>query len=160
MTAAPPPDIARRTVLERLRTDLIGPDRIDESLASRPSDVWLTGILWPSNTEVAPEEDERLAVAGSEEGGSDGDDAARPSGVSMRRPSAAGLSFALRCDNGGVPCINIRVAFGLYAPEREAEGALQWRRRQIETEFVDVPLPEGNGWLEIDAPGIEGVRIN
>ena len=160
MTATSPPDIARQTVLERLRTDLIGPDRIEETLDSRPSDVWLTGILWPANTEVAPEEDERLAVAGSDEGGSDDDDAARPAGVSMRRPSAAGLSFAVLQDDGGVPGVNIRVAFGLYASNREAEGTLQWSRRQIEIGFVDVSLPEGSGWLDVETPGIEGVRIN
>lgn len=160
MTSSPAPDLARRTVLERLRTDLIGPDRADEMLASRPSDVWLTGILWPGNTEVAPEEDERLGIGNDDESGSDSGDAARPAGTGMRRPSTAGLSFALRHEEDGVPCVDIDVFFGLYEPVHGEDGPPGWQRRQVDAGFTAVPLPHGHGWLDIDAAGFEGVRIN
>lgn len=159
MTIPPVPDAARQTVLERLRTDLMGPDSPEELLSSRPSDVWLTGILWPSNTEIAPEEDERLAVADGE-AGSDSDDSARPAGVSMRRPSAAGLSFAVRSDSAADPAVDIRVVFGLYAPEREEGGPARWRRRAVEKRLDAVSLAHGTGWLDLDEPGTAGVRIN
>lgn len=159
MTTCTVPDGARQTVLERLRTDLIGPDAPDELLASRPSDVWLTGILWPSNTEIAPEEDERLAVADGE-AGSDSDDSARASGVSMRRPSAAGLSFAVHSEADAAPAIDILVSFGMYEPVREEGEPLRWRRRQVEKQLCAVALAHGTGWLDIDEPGISGIRIN
>src|SRR4051812_253484 len=91
-----PETSARERMLSRLREDLVGPRASDEVLAARPSDVYLTGILWPRNTEVAPEEDERLAVApGEEDGSDDAEDQAKPQAVAMRRPSTAGVSFAV-----------------------------------------------------------------
>src|SRR4051794_6309920 len=108
-------EINRQTVVQRLNEDLIGPREAAESLRARPSDVWLTGILWPSNTELSPEEDERLAVAGDGEStGEDTDDQARPAAVAMRRPSTAGLSFAVRRMGTGDPEIDVRITFGIY----------------------------------------------
>jgi hypothetical protein len=37
----------RDTVACRLAEDLIGPRAEDKELTARPSDVYLTGILWP-----------------------------------------------------------------------------------------------------------------
>src|SRR5688500_5341746 len=92
---------ARERMISRLREDLVGPRSEDEVLVARPSDVYLTGILWPKNTTLAPEEDERLAVAPSgEEGGDDAEDQAQPQAVTMRRPSTAGVSFAARAQSG------------------------------------------------------------
>ena len=64
MTTSQASPLPRSLVAARLREDLMGPRAEDETLASRPSDVCLTGILWPQNEEIAPEEDERLAVDG------------------------------------------------------------------------------------------------
>ena len=41
---------ARRLILDRLKTDLIGPSYGDEEkIDDRPSDRYLTGILFPQN---------------------------------------------------------------------------------------------------------------
>ncbi len=112
----------RDLILERLALDLIGPGANEEALASRPSDVYLTGILWPQNTPVLPEEDEHLAVApDGEDPSDDGGDPAQPAAVPMRRPSTAGVSFAVRPGAAG-PVVNVAFRFGLYSP-RMVRGA-------------------------------------
>ncbi|MCB1469519.1 MAG: hypothetical protein KDK08_20795, partial [Rhizobiaceae bacterium] len=58
----------RDTVACRLAEDLIGPRGEDEELSARPSDVYLTGILWPQRTAMSGEDDERLGTAGASSG--------------------------------------------------------------------------------------------
>lgn len=152
--------LPRDFVLERLHADLVGPATPDETLTARPSDVYLTGILWPRNTAVLPEEDERLSVApDGEDPSDDGGEQAQPASVPMRRPSTAGLSFAVR---PGVTAPRVRVVFrfGLYGPaQTEESGSARWTRRQIagersivlEVGSFDEPLAEA-GW--------PGVRLN
>ena len=43
----------RQTLLERLKQDLVGPVSELEELPSRPSDVYLTGVLWPRQTQIS-----------------------------------------------------------------------------------------------------------
>lgn len=147
----------RNIVLGRLREDLIGPFRPDEKLTSRPSDVWLTGILWPQNTALAPEEDENLAVAPT---GSDSDDdggvQAQPAAAPMRRPSTAGLSFAV---TAGEPAVSVRIRFALYLPEEGAEGSLVWARKSVELVKV-LPLRTGGQDFELTESGVTGLRLN
>lgn len=38
---------ARDTLLERMKVDLIGPEAPDELISDRPTDRYLTGILFP-----------------------------------------------------------------------------------------------------------------
>ena len=78
----------------------------------------------------------------------------------MRRPSTAGLSFAIRHGDAGVPCVDLQVAFGLYSPERQEDGTQRWQRRQIDAAFTAVPLPDGHGWLDLEDSGIVGVCLN
>ena len=124
-----PDTVAREKMLSRLREDLIGPRSSDETLSARPSDVYLTGILWPKNIKLAPEEDERLAVApGEEEGGDDAEDQAKPQAVAMRRPSTAGLSFAV--SGKGVPRGSVHIRFGMYSDVDEG-GKKRWKRKDM-----------------------------
>ncbi len=150
---------AREAIVTRLEEDLIGPRSVDELLRSRPSDVYLSGILWPRNTAIAPEEDERLAVApGEGEEGEDAADAAQPSSVQMRRPSTAGLSFAARAGDGGVPQVEATVRFGMYVPE-ERDGAGWWRRIQVSPPTLTIAL-EGESRDIPLVGGPEGLRLN
>ena len=55
----------RDTVACRLAEDLVGPRAEDEELTARPSDVYLTGILWPQRTAMSGEDDDRLGTAGA-----------------------------------------------------------------------------------------------
>jgi len=103
----------RETLLKRLSEDLVGPLNCDEILSAKPSDVYLTGILFPQNTGLEPEDDEKL---GSEGGGGDADsdtssDQAPP--VQTARPSTAGISFAAASDSG-IPLVAIEVSAAIY----------------------------------------------
>jgi hypothetical protein len=55
----------RDIVAIRLAEDLVGPRTEGEKLTTRPSDVYLTGILWPQYTAMFGEDDERLGSAGA-----------------------------------------------------------------------------------------------
>ncbi len=55
---------ARDILLERLRQDLIGPDAVDEVIDDRPSDRYLTGILWPPSTRMTSEDMDHLGTGG------------------------------------------------------------------------------------------------
>src|SRR4026208_2090606 len=62
----------RDRILKRLETDLVGPLAEDECLSdAKPSDVYLTGILWPRRARRDGEEDDRLDSAGTGAGTED-----------------------------------------------------------------------------------------
>lgn len=87
----------RNRILERLEVDLVGPFEEEEVIESRPSDLYLTGILWPRQTQISPEEDEKLEAEQST-GNTEEALSAEEEEVSKRglfRPSSAGLSFAV-----------------------------------------------------------------
>ncbi|MBL4557696.1 MAG: hypothetical protein JKP98_13095 [Rhodobacteraceae bacterium] len=54
---------ARDTLLERMKVDLIGPEAPDELISDRPTDRYLTGILFPPRTTIAPEDDDEASDA-------------------------------------------------------------------------------------------------
>lgn len=150
---------ARELAVSRLAEDLIGPREPTELLRSRPSDVYLTGILWPRNTAIAPEEDERLAVApGEGEEGEEASDSSQPASVQMRRPSTAGLSFAASTTGNGTPVVSVRVRFGVYQPE-DKDGTTFWRRQQAAPEPLQIRLESGNQDFALHV-GPAGMRVN
>jgi hypothetical protein len=115
----------RDVVHERLMADLVGPaGPMDEVITERPSDRYLSGILFPLRSELPPEEDERLEGGGDGED-NDGEDLALPPSV---RPSTAGLSFAVV---GDAPSIDIEISCAEYrfieggAAPRAASGAVE-----------------------------------
>jgi Helicase conserved C-terminal domain len=121
----------RDALIERLRRDLIGPEAQDEVVRARPSDVYLTGILYPRKTAFSPEENEKLSVeGGTEQGGSEAEQS--PIDRSTR-PSAAGISFAVRCPEAS-PSVTFRIYCGtysaLYSEERLQPEANSERSRQ------------------------------
>src|SRR4051812_40116973 len=62
----------RDLIVKRLETDLVGPLTDDECLAdAKPSDVYLTGILWPRRARLDAEQDDRLDSAGAGAGAED-----------------------------------------------------------------------------------------
>jgi len=162
MSASSDTQLPRAFVVARLREDLIGPRADEEVLSSRPSDVWLTGILWPPNEELAPEEDERLAVAGdTDTAGDDTDDQARPLAVPMRRPSTAGLSFAAHSP-GQNAVVDVVVTLGLYSPVlQEGKGTKPlWKRKQIRIIRKDIALGGSPYTLQLNDPDAPGLRLH
>ena len=61
----------REHVLGRLRLDLLGPITEDEIIEDRPSDRYLTGVLFPPGTPFGAEQDDD-AEASLGEGGDGG----------------------------------------------------------------------------------------
>lgn len=125
--------VFRRTMLDRLKEDLVGPLAPNEFLRDpkpdsglprdgKPSERYLTGILFPQDTPLPPEEQESLS-SGADDGPDDGDGDGLDGGVSLERsnrPSTAGVSFAV---SGGSINLQIRVRGGTYQPAwRDAEG--------------------------------------
>lgn len=150
---------ARDKLIGRLETDLIGPFATDESINARPSDVYLTGILWPQNTAIPPDQDERLALAGGEGSSSDEtDEASQPSAAQMRRPSTAGISFACATSDDYRPRVIVEVACGRYQPHPEQAG--RWVRIAINQPPIEITLPPDRADIPLTAIGIEGIRLN
>src|SRR5690606_32399692 len=96
--------------------DLIGPSGPSEILTDRPSDRYLTGILFPQRTAVGSDQDEGLGMEG-------GDNQANGDpGVALAntmRPASVGISFAVR-SVGADPSILIRISCGQYAVTESA----------------------------------------
>lgn len=150
--------ISRDVLTARLAEDLIGPFDPKETIDSRPSDVYLTGILWPQNTAVPPDQDERLATAGGDgDAGEEADDASQPPAAQMRRPSTAGISFA--CSSTTThPSVVVEVRCGRYEPHEEDKD--RWVRVPCAPPPIVLDLTPGTQDVALSAVGIEGVRLN
>lgn len=99
----------REQLLTRLMEDLIGPHEEEEVLTSKPADVYLSGILWPRDTRMTAEDDEKFGTAGfGDEEGSEAGEEEEISLVGLARPRSAGVSLAASSPNG-VPSIEVRV---------------------------------------------------
>src|SRR3954469_11287810 len=101
----------RDDLTSRLETDLLGPSDPSEILDSRPSDCYLTGILFPPRTKVADEENEQLG-GGVNEDDPEGEAGSGAGGVALdvtQRQASAGLSFAVQADSGS-PSVAIDVS--------------------------------------------------
>ena len=137
MTVIQDPSGIRSKMVDRLFEDLVGPRQENERLKSRPSDVYLTGVLWPIRSETPGEEDDKLEVggAGRSEEASDGAAEEIPA-KSVMRPSTAGVSFSLRSTNQYK--INIEVCFARYNKIIEDEGQEFWERIPIHLLIEDI----------------------
>src|SRR4051812_47325267 len=98
----------RNLLFERLSKDLVGPSDAQELITDRPSDRYLTGILYPQRTEVGSEQDEGLNAEGG--------DGVEPTPLeetsrlaSTMRPASAGVSFAARSGPAAAATVQVRV---------------------------------------------------
>lgn len=133
---------ARDTLLERMKVDLIGPEAPDERISDRPTDRYLTGILFPPRTTISPEDDDEASDADDADAVGTALDGVKA--ASAFRPSSAGLSFAVE-PIGRAPRLRVRVDGARYRPEGAAEEgsgsgrkrAQSWRRTP---QFAEVSL--------------------
>lgn len=144
----PPSVVELRTqLLDALRQDLIGPQTETERLDDPPTVAYLTGILYPANTGIASEEDEKLEVI-NDNGPEEEDDS---DGVLLSKtinPASFGLSFAVE---DGVDSLEVEVSYGLYTkcgPKR-TDG---WQRSQVKHNVV-FSLSQPGGKRELDNQG-------
>lgn len=151
----------REEIIGRLSQDLIGPYSADEVLNSRPSDVYLTGILWPQKTAIGAEEDERLGL--SADGGDDSDGGAEQEEVPMsglKRPCSAGVSFAISGD-AAKRTLDIVVRFATYklveSTVNEAGGKAtrnkKWQRQPFEYKISDLKLEKPSSFMDLEPYG-------
>jgi hypothetical protein len=159
----------RDILLRRIHEDLIGPFQEEEILTTgRPSDVYLTGILWPSSSRMSEEENDRLGLAGGT--GDDGDGSSEVgeeesvSTSNITRPCSAGISFAAST-NLEKPVLNIQISFGKYTPvvrddnsevdtSRTHEHPVpEWRRIPILITLTDYNTGEGYSRMSLQEYG-------
>lgn len=127
-------DTARTIVLDRLRQDLIGPlDGPDEKITDRPSDRYLTGMLFPPKTRVSQIEDDD-APSPEDTGTSDTTDEGVPFSTAMR-PASAGISFAVRTEGPLPAAIDVFIRAGVYVASggKDAEAKV-WHRTEVSFE--------------------------
>ena len=107
----------RGEIVARLEQDLIGPRAQDETLESRPTDTYLTGILWPASSKNSAEEDEDDSKAGANENVDV--DLSTPT-LGQAKPASIGLSFAI--DSSSANLVTATFRFASYKPEITSEG--------------------------------------
>ena len=151
------PSMARESVIDRLVADLIGPHKKDEILQGvrvRPSDVYLTGILWTFGDRMSGQDDDG---SGGDDEDDDGPSAASP--VGQQRPCSMGLSFCVQEIEGPSP-VDVLIRFATYEfesiPAQDGKPEeLKWTRRPYEIELKSFELPEsGQNSKSLSAPGL------
>jgi len=144
----------RSEIVRRLELDLIGPMADDEVLESRPSDVYLTGILWPLGERMGGEDDDGSA-------GEDEEDQSASSAtvVGQQRPCTMGFSFATDASTDK-HLVNISVRFATYRPlvekSKDGKNVVSWTRSQYEFLLDEVRLPvNGSYSSRLEKAGLE-----
>lgn len=161
----------RDNMVERLAVDLVGPSKIDEVIPDRPSDRYLTGILYPQQSQVDAADDEQLAQAAD----SDDEDTAAAESVSLAsslRPSSAGISFAVASTTSKAPRIVMHVSCGTYErfyEQTTSEGDAakvtgrradeRWKRTQRDATIGPISLDAAESSIDLADKGINGLKV-
>jgi hypothetical protein len=149
----------RQFILKRLTRDLVGPFKTDEILEARPSDVYLTGILFPQRTPLGADEDDDAGSEGS--GKDDGSSNEAVASSNVMRPSTAGLSFAITADADWA-AINIRIRCGTYqASDAGAGEPAKWSRTAHIVWLKDLVLEKGKSEaIDLTTKGLKGLVLH
>ena len=124
----------RQELLDRLRTELVGPEDEDEILPESPTTRYLTGILWPQNTAMS-EVEEQDNIENINQSGQDPEnpDQTAPLMGTML-PSSMGLSFLVKKNS---PKIQVEVEWGTYTKMEDKgedtepnRNSPRWQRKQ------------------------------
>jgi hypothetical protein len=143
--------LAREIILNRLKVDIHGPEKDNEELTSYPSDVYLTGILFPLFSQIAEEDrdQQKAESGGAQDGGDSSTDEVSLS--SVKRPSSAGLSFAV-INTKDNPSINIHLEAARYVATRvsaelnnieddeEPSVSYIWKREKLDIALHNVEI--------------------
>ena len=154
--------VDRDILVRRLQEDLVGPRSSDEVLMDRPSDVYLTGILWPQRTGMAGEDDDSLAIGGSSsaDDGQDSEAAAVPV-MSIQKPSVAGISFCFTSE--GTAHVRLFCRFARYRFVEDAEKQEKsWRRIGIDVDIETLELGDGSRFFDLGTvnPNAAGAQLH
>nr|CAD6612850.1 DNA helicase [Rhizobium sp. Khangiran2] len=155
-------DSVRRIVVNRLCEDLIGPVETEELIDDLPSDRYLTGILFPPRTAIDADQTDESETADDDAEGSSGPESTP--GTWAFRPSAAGLSFALRPGGDGIAGVNFEISAGRYVLiERQNSAAprKQWHRVPLHASFEEILEPtDKTRVLELGDHGVPGLELH
>jgi hypothetical protein len=138
-------DGVRASIIDRMKIDLVGPSEQAEVFNDRPSDRYLTGILFPPRTMVGQEQDEDADTAVSDDSSGTGGDAISVSNAT--RPSSAGLSFAIRPGEEELAAITIELSCARYVVDERDDDTGPNSAQETVTNSVD----EGPGKLSKDS---------
>lgn len=162
MSQEPDKSKDRLGITDRLAEDLIGPRSEAEIITDRPTDFYLTGILWPQRTSMSGEDDDTLGTA-SASNASDSDESSEAEAVpaiSNQKPSVAGLSFSVSEEE---PQVSIRVRFARYRliPPETDEEKKKWAREPVEVTLTR-ELTAGNSWIDLgkEKPSAAGTKLH
>lgn len=125
-------------ILSTLKSDLIGPRKEQEILHSYPSDVYLTGILFPQDTDQDQEDRDQLQAEGTVSGDAEYENDQEVSLASVKKPASAGLSFAVSSNQ--IPVINIKFNGAYYEKINEKNGEMEWKRIPLESDIENLSL--------------------
>ena len=115
----------RFELLQRLKLELVGPNRVREQLTGndRPSQRYLSGLLWPQGSRIDEGEDERAETQ------TDGEESGIPESIpplqQSMNPSSIGLSFVVRA---GVKAVRVTASWGEYKESITENGETVWKR--------------------------------
>lgn len=116
----------REKIVERFQNDLIGPRTVDEMLQSRPSDIYMTGILWPKRVQFSASEDEDGPSGDTE----DDDLSSAIYARDQQKPSSMGITFTVPIDSED--SILIELNFGVYEKVSPSQDGLEeWKRKVV-----------------------------
>ena len=155
----------REKMLTRLRKDLVGHVTADEILEGRPTERYLTGILFPQGEKLSQEEDDSLPDGGNDDGGSEAVGASETVSLGYTvRPATAAISFAV--EHEGTPELEIEVIGARYEPiwnegeKYQVAGNAKWQRKPQHCKVVAPQLDEHRVIVEsLDSRGIANVSL-
>lgn len=133
----------RQEMVDRLMSDLFGPDSVDEVLSERPLERYVTGVLWPSSTDTTSEAADDPESAATEAGEDAGDS---PVANALQNfPSSFGLTISV--DLGRSTAITVIPRAAKYvseSSERNETGnispSLDWRRGEMDSSPQEVDM--------------------
>lgn len=150
-------DAARQRMVERLTQDLMGPLSADEILQDSPSEIYMTGILFAQKSPHGVDETEGAVLASDEE-----DDAVSRVPPDTFRPSSAGLSFAVRPEDGENVLLNLNISASQYeacprAASDKGRPGFDWKRKPLAAQkSIELPGDEDGKY---DVPGIPDLTL-
>ncbi len=170
MTTAKPVQV-RRSLVDALRLDLIGPEPAaashqDEELPQAPSSWYLSGFLVPFMAEPEDRADDTVQDDLDTVGRSGADDEIEPEAPSARRaffPSSLGMSVLVPA---GVDHLDLTVTWGDYVPHRDDDeedaqaAGTRWAtwQRTAHSETFSVALNRGHRSRD-DVPDSGGLTV-
>ena len=162
---------ARQIFIKRLEEDLIGPfSGENEILFSKPSNHYLTGIIYPKETQIPDaEQDDTEEVFDGKDAGEETVEKG-VSGFRRFKPCTAGASFAVQ-STSEKESVNLQIKFGRYTPKPtfmpfdpdandnpKPDHAMYWERAQYD-KVLTLDLDKDITRKNLDEPAFEHIEI-